>query len=73
MDQYMLVAWMWLQANPMTTFGVVYLALNLMPRFPAPKNPALFVLWDLFEKLMFLTRDSLPGSFKPLLENPKVK
>lgn len=73
MDTYLLIAWAWLQANPITSFVVVYFLLNLMPRLPAPKNPALFVLWDLFEKLMFLTRDSLPGSFKPLLENPKDK
>lgn len=68
MDQYILHAWAWLQANPITTAVVLYLAINIIPRLPPPKNPALFVLWDFVEKIMFLTRDALPGKFKPLFE-----
>ena len=71
MDQYLLAAWAWIQANPITVAVVLYLALNIIPRLPQPKNPALFVLWDFVEKLMFLTRDSLPGKFKPLFERAK--
>lgn len=68
MDQYLIEAWAWIQANPITVTAILYMALNIVPRLPRPKNPALFVLWDLVEKLCFLTRDALPGKFKPLLE-----
>lgn len=70
MDQYLLRAWTWLQANWITTTIVLWVAINVSKRFPPPKHPVLLWLRNAMERAMFLTWESMPGRFKWLLKGP---
>ena len=71
MDLYFTQAWSWVQANPMTVFLALYIGVNIAKRVPPPKNPTLFAIWDLFERLMFLSWEALPGKLKlPIKSDP---
>jgi hypothetical protein len=69
-DQYLIRAWAWLQANPITVTLVLYVAINVAKRFPPPKHPVLLWLRNTMERAMFLTWESMPGRFKWLLKGP---
>lgn len=67
----------WVVGHPITVAVVAYMAWNISARIPPPKDPILYWLWDLSEKLCFLAWGRWGGPLKPLLassdpsRNPK--